>query len=330
MISFALLGCGRIGSMHAKIIAKSSKAKLTYVYDFNQDVAQSTAAEVGAIAVSNTDEIFNDPDIDAVLIATPTDTHVEFIKKCVAYSKAVLCEKPIDLNCDRVKQCWHEIKDVGVPVQIGFNRRFDPTHSALKAAVEQGKIGDLEQLHITSRDPDIAPAEYLAHSGGIFRDMVIHDFDMARFLVDDEPTEIYATGSRLISPELEKYNDVDSAIIAIKFASGKLCQISVSRRCVYGYDQRIEAFGSEGMLQSDNPTLNQLKFYDNQNTKQSAVLNEFFIERYGKAYENQIDSFIENVANGTPVSPSFEDGMKAQDMAEAAHNSLLTGAIVRL
>ncbi len=330
MINFALLGAGRIGSMHANIIAASPDANLRYVYDTYQPAATELANKYGANAVESVEQILNDESIDALLIATTTDTHVELIVKGAQAGKAILCEKPIDLSTERVLQCWDQIKDCQVPIQIGFNRRFDPTHAALKQQLIDGDIGQLQQLIITSRDPDIAPVEYLRHSGGIFRDMFIHDFDIFRFITGEEATEIHAIGSTLIDPELAKIGDVDSVMLTIKTKSGKLCHINGARRCVYGYDQRIEAFGSNGMLQSNNPRPNSVSKSTASGTDSMSVLNSFFIERYQDAYRAQLDSFISSVMTNTPTSPSFTDGMMAQIMADAAQESLVSGKPVML
>jgi myo-inositol 2-dehydrogenase/D-chiro-inositol 1-dehydrogenase len=330
MINFALLGAGRIGSMHADFITSSPQAKLCYVYDTYQPAANELANKYGANAVESVEQILNDDSVDALLIATTTDTHVELIIKGAQAGKAILCEKPIDLSTECVRQCWEQIKDCQVPIQIGFNRRFDPTHAGLKQQLSNGDIGLLQQLIITSRDPDIAPVEYLRHSGGIFRDMIIHDFDMFRFITGEEATEIHAIGSTLIEPELAKIGDVDSVMLTIKTKSGKLCHINGARRCVYGYDQRIEAFGSDGMLQANNPLPNSVSKSTASGTESFSVLNPFFIERYQDAYRAQLNSFITSLMTNTPTSPSFTDGMKAQIMADAAQESLVSGKPVIL
>ncbi|MGV2872781.1 inositol 2-dehydrogenase [Colwellia sp. E150_009] len=330
MINIALLGAGRIGQMHAKIITDTANCKLSYVFDVYKPSAEKVAAQFNASVAEDVDVILNDEKVNAVLIATTTDTHVDLIIKAAKAGKAILCEKPIDLSTERVQQCWQEIQSCNVPIQIGFNRRFDPTHASLQQQLAEGAIGDLQQLIITSRDPDIAPTEYLRHSGGIFRDMIIHDFDMLRFITGEEATEIHAIGNTLIDPNLAEFNDVDSVMITIKTQSGRLCHINGSRRCVYGYDQRIEAFGGEGMLQSTNPLPHNVVKSTAANTASESVLNPFFIERYQSAYQAQFVSFINALTNGTKPSPSFEDGLVAQKMADAAQSSLETGQTVIL
>jgi myo-inositol 2-dehydrogenase/D-chiro-inositol 1-dehydrogenase len=330
MINFALLGAGRIGKMHAAIIAASDQAKLKYVFDSHRPSAATLAQKYQVTAVDHIHTILQDADIDAVLIATSTDTHVGFITQCAKAGKAILCEKPIDLTTELVAECWENIKSCQVPIQIGFNRRFDPTHASLQSKLQNGDIGVLQQLIITSRDPDIAPTEYLRHSGGIFRDMIIHDFDMLRFITGEEITEVHAIGSTLIDPELAQFGDVDSVMLSLKTASGKLCHINGSRRCVYGYDQRLEAFGANGMLQSTNPLPHSVSLSTAQSTASHSPLNPFFIERYQQAYETQLASFIACIVNKTAPSPSFLDGLRAQQLADAAQQSLDTGLPVKL
>ncbi|MBV1909184.1 MAG: inositol 2-dehydrogenase [Kangiellaceae bacterium] len=330
MKRFALLGAGRIGSMHASLISASENASLVYVFDSHQPSATALAEKYDATAVDTIDIILKDDSIDALLIATSTDTHVDFIIQGALAGKAILCEKPIDLSTKRVDDCWQEIRNCKVPIQIGFNRRFDPTHASLQQQLKDGEVGDLQQLVITSRDPDIAPVEYLRHSGGIFRDMIIHDFDMLRFITGEEVTEVYAIGSTLISPELAEMNDVDSVMLTLKTTSGKLCHINGSRRCVYGYDQRIEAFGANGMLKSNNPRPNAVSKSTEKTTDSLSSLDPFFIERYQQAYKAQLDSFITALQNGSSPVPSFLDGMKAQQLADAAQQSLESGMPVFL
>ncbi|MEH6577483.1 MAG: inositol 2-dehydrogenase [Amphritea sp.] len=330
MIGFALFGAGRIGKMHAEYIADHPQAELLYVYDHYQPAASETAEKNGALVAESVDQVLNDERVQAVLIATSTDTHVDLLIAAAKAGKAILCEKPIDLDTKIVERCWEEVKDCNVPIQIGFNRRFDSGHSALRAAVAAGELGSLEQLIITSRDPGLAPIEYLKVSGGLFRDMAIHDFDIARFILGEEPVEIQVFGSALVDPQVAEIGDVDSAMIIMKTASGKLVHINCSRRSVYGYDQRIEAFGSEGMLLSDNPRPNGLTRYSAQSTGSREPLYDFFIDRYQQAYDLQLNAFVEALEEGKPVSPSFQDGLRAQRLADAAQQALESGLAVKL
>ncbi|MGH7212018.1 MAG: inositol 2-dehydrogenase, partial [Acetobacteraceae bacterium] len=277
MVRFALLGAGRIGAMHAANIAANRRARLHAVYDVHRPTAAKVAAAHGATVAESVAAAL--AEADAVLIASSTDTHVGLIAAAAQAGKPVLCEKPIDLDIKRVEQCRRDIAGLGVPVQIGFNRRYDPSHRALREAVRGGEIGQLELLIITSRDPALAPMEYMRVSGGIFRDMTIHDFDFARFVLGEDPVEVYATGSVMVEQGLEQLDDVDTAMVVMKAASGALVHINNSRRAVYGYDQRMEAFGSRGMIQSGNRRASTVRRYGAERTAARDPLLHFFIER---------------------------------------------------
>ncbi len=251
MISFCQFGAGRIGAIHAGNIARHDGARLLHVVDVNEEAARQLAAQYGA-RVSSADAALADPAVDAVLIASSTDTHASLIEAAARAGKAVFCEKPIDLDRARVEACLAVVEKTGVTLMVGFNRRFDPNFTKLQAQLRSGRIGKLEMLAITSRDPGPPPLAYIKVSGGLFRDMMIHDLDMARWLLAEEPVEIFAAASCLVDPEIGAAGDVDSAIVTLKTASGTLCQIANSRRASYGYDQRIEAHGAKGMLRAGN------------------------------------------------------------------------------
>ena len=324
MIEFALIGAGRIGAVHAGTLAALSGATLKYISDPIAESAARTAAAVGAEVVE-IDAALADPDIGAVLIASSTDTHADLIERSARAGKAVFCEKPIHLDADRVRQCLAVVAETGVPLAIGFNRRFDPHFAAFKARLEAGAIGELELLSITSRDPAPPPIEYIRVSGGIFRDMMIHDFDMARWLLGEEPVEVTAQGSCLVDPAIGAAGDLDSAVVALRTASGRLCQIHNSRRAVYGYDQRLEAHGSTGMLCAGNPPDTTINQTDAAGTRADAI-SYFFIERYDTAYRAELETFIEGVQRGSlEDSPSGEDGLRALLLADAAAESVATG-----
>ncbi|TIM63462.1 MAG: inositol 2-dehydrogenase, partial [Mesorhizobium sp.] len=245
MLRIAVLGCGRIGRMHAANIAAHPRAELATVYDIDESSAKAVAARHDVRASGSADEVFASADVDAVLVATVTDTHADYIEKAVAAGKPVLCEKPIDLSLQRVNRCADAIRSKGVPVQIGFNRRFDPGHRAAWNAARSGEIGDLHQVIITSRDPGMPPRSYYEVAGGLFRDMTIHDFDLARFMLGEEPEEVFAVGGRLIDPAMmAELNDYDSVMVVMRTASGKQCHINNSRTSTYGYDQRVELLGT--------------------------------------------------------------------------------------
>ena len=330
MYRFGLLGAGRIGKMHGRNLAAHPRADLFGIYD----VDTAACIEVGTVArckgYDSVDEFLEDSSIEAVLIATSTDTHCDLIERSARAGKAVLCEKPIHLDIRRVDQCAEVVRSSGVPVQIGFNRRFDPSHAALGKAAASGEIGRLELAVITSRDPAPPPLDYLRVSGGLFRDMMIHDFDIARFLFGEEPVEVTAMGGVLVAPAIGEIGDVDSAMVTMRMESGALCQINCSRRCAYGYDQRIEMFGEKGMLISSNPKVTNLQRYDSPSTGAGDRLHHFFIERYAESYIQEIDAFIDALEGGRAPSPSFEDGRRALMLADAAVESAKTGRSVKI
>ncbi len=329
MLRFGLFGAGRIGKMHADNLALNADAELVSVYDVVAEAARAVAEKHGARADATVDAVLSD-DVDAVLIASSTDTHVDLITAAAEAGKAILCEKPIDLDIDRVNKCQADIADCKVPIQIAFNRRYDPTHRAVHDAVRAGEIGDVYQVIITSRDPELAPMSYLQVSGGLYRDMMIHDFDLARFLLGEEPVEVMAMGSVLVEPELETINDVDTAMVMMRTASGKQCHINCSRNAAYGYDQRLEVFGSNGMVQSHNRRATTVERYTKGATAQRDPLLYFFIDRYPEAYVDELNDFIDAVANKREPSVTFEDGRRALLLADAANESLRSGAVVRV
>ena len=323
MVRIGLLGCGRIGAMHAANIAAHGRAHLAAVYDINRAAADAVAASTGAPVMSSAADVFAAGDVDAVLIATATDTHVELLEQAVAAGKPVLCEKPIDLSLARVNRCAETIRGTTLPIQIGFVRRFDPGHKAVFDAVRHGEIGELHQVIVTSRDPGLAPEAYLKVSGGIFRDMTIHDFDMARYILGEEPAEVFATGSRLVAPALmETLGDHDTVTVVMTTASGKQAIITNSREAAYGYDQRVEAFGSKGMAVSENRRPHHAVLSGKGFTERAAPLLHFFIERYREAFDAEIGAFVDSVETGRPVPVGFEDGRLALVLAEAAGRSL--------
>jgi myo-inositol 2-dehydrogenase / D-chiro-inositol 1-dehydrogenase len=331
MIRIAVLGCGRIGAMHAANIATHSRARLAAVQDINSAAAEAVAASTGASVMRTAADIFSSPDVDAILIATATDTHADLLEQAVAVGKPVLCEKPIDLSLDRVNRCAATIRGSATPIQLGFVRRFDPGHKAVHDAVRSGEIGELHQVAITSRDPGLAPEAYLKVSGGIFRDMTIHDFDMARFVLGEEPEVVFATGSRLVGPALlEKLNDYDTVTVVMVTPSGKQAVITNSREAVYGYDQRVEAFGSKGLAVSENRRPHQMLLSGKEFTGHAAPLLNFFIERYREAFDAEIDAFVDAVESGKPPVVGFEDGRRALALAEAALKSVAEGRAVRV
>ena len=329
MTGIVVLGTGRIGRMHAENIAAHPRARLAGVYDIHSPAAAEVAAQLGAAQFDSVEAALASAEVDAVLIASSTATHADLIEQSVAAGKAILCEKPIDLSLDRVNACATNIAGTSLPIMLGFVRRFDSGHAGVRHAIESGRIGELHQVTITSRDPDMAPDAYIEASGGIFRDMTIHDFDMARFILGEEVAEVTATGSRLVDPALmQRCDDYDTVTVVLKTESGKQAIITNSRRAVYGYDQRVETFGSAGMAISKNRTLDHVRLYAAEFTDRAAPLKNFFIDRYADAFAAEIGAFVDAVEHGKPVPVGFEDGRQALLLAEAAIRSAAEGRTV--
>lgn len=328
MLKVGLLGAGRIGWVHAKAITAHGGSTLVAVSDFILESAQKLAAEYGCEARS-TDDIIADPAIDAILIATSTDTHSDLMEKATAAGKAVLCEKPVDLSLERARACQKVVAETGQPVMIGFNRRFDPSFGALKAALDAGEIGKAELLSITSFDPAPPPVAYVKVSGGLFRDMMIHDFDMSQFIMGATPVSLTAAATSIVDPAIGEAGDVDTAVVTMTYADGRIAVIKNSRRAAYGYDQRLEVLGSEGLLQAQNMLENLVV----KSTKQgvtSAKPTFFFLERYMPAYTAEWDSFVTAVTKGTAMPVTLQDGVNALAMAEAATLSAKEGKPVSI
>ena len=328
MLKIGLLGAGRIAGVHAAAISQNPQSKLVAISDFYPEVADKLARQFDAVMCTNED-IIADPEIDAVLIATPTDTHSDLIEAATAAGKAVLCEKPVDLSLERARACLHNSAPSGVPVMVGFNRRFDPNFAALKASLEAGDIGKAELLSITSFDPAPPPVSYIKTSGGLFRDMMIHDFDMANFIMGEAPISVMATASCVVDPEIGAAGDVDTAVVTLSYADGRIAVIKNSRRAAYGYDQRVELLGAQGLLQAQNMLENTVvKSTDKGVT--GAKPTYFFLERYMAAYAAEWASFVDAVTNGTALPVTLSDGIDALAMAEAATRSAQSAMPVTL
>ena len=325
----ALFGAGRVGALHAATIAAHPEAQLHVVCDVREAAAREIAARHGARATSDPEAVFADKEVAGFIVATPTDTHVDMILRAARAGRPVFCEKPVDLDLARVDACLAEVRKLGVPLQIGFNRRFDPHFRALWTRLRAGEIGKVEIVKITSRDPGPPPLDYVKVSGGLFRDMTIHDFDTARWLLGEEPVSVLASASNLVDPAIAAAGDVDTAIVTMRTASGVLCSIENSRRAVYGYDQRIEVLGEHGMLQAGNPLPTLVEHFGAERTSRDN-LTRFFMDRYVAAFRAELDAFL-GVLGGAPPSPSGEDGRAALALAEAAIESVKTGraAVVR-
>lgn len=328
MLNFAQFGAGRIGAIHAANLAASGRARLKHVVDINGPAAEALAARYGA-RVSDTASALADPDIGAVIIASSTDTHADLVIAAARHGKAIFCEKPIDLALSRVDACLAEVAKADVPMLVGFNRRFDPSFAELNSRIAAGAIGTVEQVIITSRDPSPPPLAYVQVSGGLFRDMTIHDFDMARWMLGEEPVEIFAYGANLVDQAIGAVGDIDSAMVLLRTASGRMAHINNSRRASYGYDQRVEVFGSAGRLLAGNRIPTTVELADAKTVSTDKPLY-FFLERYADAYRIELDAFIDAVLNKTPMPVGAEDGRRALVLAEAANASLGSGRPVRL
>jgi myo-inositol 2-dehydrogenase/D-chiro-inositol 1-dehydrogenase len=328
MLKVGLLGAGRIAGVHATAITSHPQSELVAVSDFYPEAAEKLAAQYGAVARS-TDEIIADPEIEAVLIATSTDTHSDLMEAATRAGKAVLCEKPVDLSLERARACQNVVDATGRPVMIGFNRRFDTNFGALKQALTAGEIGKAELLSITSFDPAPPPVAYIKVSGGIFRDMMIHDFDMANFVMGSAPVSITATASSIVDPEIGAAGDFDTAIVTLHYAGGELAVIKNSRRAVYGYDQRVELLGSKGLLQAQNMLENTV-VKSGIHGVTGAKPTYFFLERYMQAYKAEWSAFVAAITEGDALPVTLSDGVLALAMAEAATKSAKTGQPVLL
>ena len=319
MVSVGLLGAGRIGQIHAQNVDRQEGATLKYVVDSNEASAHDIAARFGA-EVTEAQSLFDDPELDAVVIATPTDTHADLIAAAAESGKAIFCEKPIDLSLDKVRTSLDVVERTGALLAIGFNRRFDPSIAALKASIERGDIGEVETVTIVSRDPAPPPLEYIRVSGGIFRDMMIHDFDIARWLLGEEPVSVFASGSCLIDQGIGEAGDFDTAIAVLRTESGKLCHISNNRRCAFGYDQRIEVFGSEGSVATGNKVEDTVSLRNDQGETTARPLH-FFLQRYAQAYALEMAEFISAVDESREFPVGGYDGLRAQQLADCAYAS---------
>jgi len=328
MLNFGILGCGRIGQVHARAIMNSPDARVAAVSDFLPAAADALALKAGAKAMTS-DEIVADKSIDAVIIGTPTTTHYDLIHQAAAAGKAIFCEKPIDLNADRIRDCLKVVEAGNVPFMVAFNRRFDPNFAGMQARIAAGEVGNVELVTILSRDPSAPPIDYIKSSGGIFRDMMIHDLDMARFLLGEDPVSLHATGSCLVDPAIGEAGDFDTAAVTLRTASGKICQINNSRRASYGYDQRVEVHGSKGMIRADNILESSVEVATEDGFRRAPPLN-FFLERYEAAYANELAHFVAALKAGDAPTPNGADGLKAQMLADAAAESCADGLVKSL
>jgi myo-inositol 2-dehydrogenase/D-chiro-inositol 1-dehydrogenase len=328
MINFCQFGSGRIGAIHAGNIAGHPDARLQIIVDPDRTAAGRLAARYGA-KIGSQAEALADPAIDAVVIASSTDTHAELVEAAARAGKAIFCEKPLDLDRRRAEVCVAVARQLGVPLMVGFNRRFDPHFAKLEREIRAERIGRPELLTIKSYDPAPPSIEFVRRSGGLFRDMMIHDLDMACWLLAEEPVEIFANGSVLVDPAIGEAGDFDTAVASLRMPSGALCQIADTRRAVYGYDQRIEVLGAKGALHAENIVESTVVFHGPDGIVGDKPL-PFFLERYAEAYRRELAHFIQSFASGVAPLVGGAEGIRALALADAADESARTGQIVRI
>ncbi len=329
-ITVGVVGAGRIGKLHMNNLKKLPQVRLKTVSDIYADDLKDWFAESCAEKFTKDyRELLNDPEIDAVFICSPTDTHTEIIKEAANAGKHIFCEKPISFSDKETLEAYEAVQKAGVKFQLGFNRRYDRNFHRVKQLVEDKTIGDLHVLKITSRDPNPPSLDYVSRSGGIFMDMTIHDFDMARFISGSEVEEVYVQGATLINPKISELGDIDTAIITLKFESGGVGVIDNSRQAVYGYDQRLEAFGSKGSAQVNNETESRVDLLSENGVKGANPLY-FFLERYNDAFIQEVKEFLEAIVKDAEIRTTFKDGIMAQRIAKAARNSLESGQPARV
>ncbi|GAB2720961.1 Gfo/Idh/MocA family protein [Arthrobacter bambusae] len=324
MQRFALIGAGFIGTVHAANLTANPNVDFKLVYDLDTKRAATIAASFGAAVAHSVGEVFDDGAIDAVFIASSTDTHAEHVRRAADAGVAALCEKPIHLDLAQATETVAYAKERNTLAMVDFNRRFDRDYAELKRIVDSGEIGDVELIQLSSRGPSMPPLEYIAVSGGQMRDQAVHFFDLARWISGADPVEVFATGSTLAEPRLADYGDVDTSAVTLRLASGALVQIDCTRRTGYGYDERIEVLGSRGMAEARRHRNGNVSRYTAGKVTDDGLHPGWF-ERVKPTYAAALAAFVNALENGTPISPSLEDGLKAQAIAEAATRSLTSG-----
>ncbi len=328
-MKFAVAGLGRIGKIHLENLLQMTKVEVVAVMDPTEE-SQQYARDKGISNVTSTYEaMLASEDIDVVVICSPTDTHADYVEIAAKAGKHVFCEKPLDLSLERVLEVLEVVKETGIKLMIGFNRRFDKEFKKVKALVSEGAIGEHHLVKITSRDPGAPPLSYIEKSGGLFLDMTIHDFDIARFIVGKEVVEVYAKGAVLVDPAIGSTGDIDTAVIILTYSDGTMAIIDNSRKAVYGYDQRIEVFGSKGMVKADNNLHDSHQLFTSQGSQRSLPLH-FFLERYAEAYKTELSDYINSLENGSPVPANGNDGLQSLKIGLAAIKSVQENRPIKL
>lgn len=329
-LNFGILGLGRIGKIHLKnLCTKWDGVQVLAAMNPSREGQYAARKYNIPLVTSDADEVISHPDIDAVVICSPTSTHSEYIIKAAKAGKAIFCEKPVDLSLDTVKSTLKIVQECKVPLMIAFNQRMDPNIEEMKSYIDNDKIGRIYTIHIISRDPGPPPVSYIRESGGLFMDMTIHDFDMARYLTGREVVQVFAKGYNLIDPEIGKAGDIDTGIVVLSMEDQITVIIENSRKAIYGYDQRLEVFGSFGMLKVENPLKTTRAYYDAMGSHFSTHL-DFFMDRYDLSYQNEMEKFINSLKNNTPMPVKGEDGLKAMLIAQAATISMVQNRTVRM
>ena len=326
-LNIGLIGSGRIGQVHAGSIADTKGATLAWICDPFIEGAEKLAAEFGGKVTADPEDVFTSGEVDVIVVASPTPTHLDMIDRAIDAGIHVLCEKPIDLDIAKVEQLRDKANAANVHIAIGFNRRFDPQFESIRDRVAAGEAGKLEQLVILSRDPGPAPRAYIAVSGGIFRDMTIHDFDMARYFVPDI-VDVYATGTNVFSEDIKAENDYDSVSVTMRGRGGEIIVIVNSRHSPYGYDQRLEAFGDKAMFHAHNVAPTTVQKYDGVGTSNGEPYIDNFLVRYAVSYRRELALFLDGIRDGKNYNPTFDDGRAALILADAATESARTGVSV--
>lgn len=329
-INIGILGLGRIGKIHLQNLCTRWEGVQVLAAMNPSKAGQAIARHYNVpLVTSDADELFSHPKINAVVISSPTSTHAEYIIKAAKTGKAIFCEKPIDLSLDKVRSTLKIVQECQVPLMIAFNQRMDPNFEEVKAHIANNKIGRIHTIHIISRDPGPPPVSYIRESGGLFMDMTIHDFDMARYITGREVVEVFAKGYNLIDPEIGKAGDIDTGIVVLSMEDQITVIIENSRKAIYGYDQRLEVFGSSGMLKVENPLKTTSTYFDAMGTHLSTHL-DFFMDRYLLSYQKEMEAFINSLKNNLPMPISGEDGLKAMLVARAAAVSMALNRSVRI
>ena len=330
MINIGILGLGRIGKIHLEnLCTRIDGVKVLAAMNPSEQGRKFAEKFNVPLITDNANEVINHPDIDAILICTSTNVHADYVIKVARAGKAIFCEKPLDLSLEKVRETLEMVKSSGVPLMLAFNQRLDPNFQEIKQAIIKGRIGKLRSVHIISRDPGPPPIPYIKVSGGLFLDMTIHDLDMARYIVDDEVKEVYAKGYNLIDPEIGKAGDIDSGYLMLTFNNDVTVLIENSRHASYGYDQRLEVFGSEGMMKAENPLKTTNYFLDKNGVQVSRNL-DFFIDRYAESYRIEMQTFVACLQKKIPMPITADDGLQAMLIALAANISLKENRPVRL